>query len=164
MIKHVYDFNQKRNQFEWDQELEKKMYKEECREFFDATTLAERLDAVVDCQYVRLGTELKMAANGITTMPYINRESIMHELIQVELSKKFTPMSVYGENAIQCGTNIYDKILKKAQKIVCEANELKGLAKSEDGKVLKDAAYEEKINATVLIAAMLEKELSNVED
>lgn len=165
MIKHVYDFNKMRNKFEWDAELEKEMYQEECREFFDANSMAERLDAVVDCQYVRLGTELKMAANGIKVMPYVNRETVMHEILMVEISKKFSTVDSYSINNVSCGgPNIYEKVLKKAQKIVCEANELKGLAKSDNGKVLKDAAYEYKINATVLISVMLEKELANAED
>ncbi len=162
MIKHVYDFNQKRNAFAWDADLEKKMYQEEAREFFDATTLAERVDAVVDCQYVRLGTELKMSANGIQVMPYQNRENVMHEIIRAELSKTFAAMSQWGDQNITCGDNgkLMDSIMNKAQKIVCQANELKGLAKSAEGKVLKDASYEEKINATHLIAVMIEEELA----
>ena len=151
-----------RNEFEWDADLEKKMYQEEAREFFDATSLAERVDAVVDCQYVRLGTELKMSANGIQLMPYQNRESVMYEIIRAELSKKFVAMSQWGDQSIPCGdsNNVMDSIITKAQKIVCQANELKGLARSAEGKVLKDASYEEKINATALIAVMIEEELN----
>ena len=158
----VYKFNQMRNEFEWDSQLEIKMYQEEAREFFDAKNLAQRVDAVIDCQYVRMGTEMKMAANGIQTMPYQNREYLMHEIIANEIEAKFTPMSQHGDSLTSCndGYNLVNVIMGKAQKIVCQANELKGLAKSAEGKVLKDASYEEKINATHQIAAMIDEELA----
>lgn len=160
MLLHVFEFNKKRNGFKYDGSLEILMYGEEVREFFDATNLAERFDALVDCQYVRLGTQLKMQRNGISLWPYnYDVEYTMEELIRSELKEQFVPFSSFGSTQCSDREDLFSKLLTYSQKIVCKANQIKGSKLDENGKVLKDDAYKERINATKQIALMLEEEL-----
>ncbi len=157
MYEHVYKFNAVRNQFAFDINTEVKLYEEEVQEFFTAKTFGERVDAYVDCVYVRLGTEMKMAAAGKTISPYANRESLMYSILESEFATGFHP---YEFNGLSCGD--YGKlaeIIKKAQKIVCDANAMKPYELDENGKVIKD---EKVMNATVLIHNMIQSVIADV--
>ena len=157
MYEHVYKFNQVRNQFAFSTRAEAKFYEEEVREFFTATTFAERVDAYVDCAYVRLGTEMKMANSGKTTLPHANREPLMYSILESEFAIGFHP---YEFNGLACGE--YGKlssIIKKAQKIVCDANAMKPYELDENGKVTKD---EKVMDATVLIHNMIQSVIADV--
>jgi hypothetical protein len=122
MYKSVYEFNKNRNQFKYDASLEVKMFKEEVREFYEANTLAERVDAIVDCYYVKTGTQMKLAYNNKPLeLPYVDSTGLMYNILLDE---------VKDEQKL-------NDIILKATDIVCKANELKG-SKLVDGKVSKD--------------------------
>lgn len=157
MYEHVYKFNQVRNQFAFSTRAEAKFYEEEVREFFTATTFAERIDAYVDCAYVRLGTEMKMANSGKTTLPYANREPLMFSILESEFNTGFYAYEIYGT---ACGDhNKLSEIIKKAQKIVCDANAMKPYELDENGKVTKD---EKVMDATVLIHNMIQSVIADI--
>jgi hypothetical protein len=123
MYKSVYDFNKKRNQFKYDSGLEVDMFKEEVKEFFDAESLAERVDAIVDCYYVKTGTQMKLAYNGLKQeLPYNDPTGLMYNILLDE---------VKDEQKL-------NDIILKATDIVCNANDLKGNKLNKDGKVSKD--------------------------
>lgn len=140
MLKEVYEFNKEKNGFKYDEALEIKMYKEEVKEFFDANTTSERLDALVDCSYVRMGTMCKLAYNGkgVHDLPYDKSvESLMVSILVEEL-----------------GQHMFDKVIRLAEDIVCNANAGKPNVLI-DGKVSKD---KNTIDATKQIEEMLEYE------
>ena len=145
MIIAVAEFNKKRNNLHINMELEVAMLHEEIREFWDAKTTAERLDALVDTKYVWDGTRIKASYHGvgIETSMYKwieDSTSLMYDYLQEEL----------GDNFHTC--------YRYATKIVCDANAIKGNKLDENGKVLKDDDYNRKIDATAQIAEMLELE------
>ncbi len=163
MLKHVFEFNQNRNAFEYSADAEIKMYDEEVKEFFDAKTFAEKVDAYIDCQFVRYGTEMKLAANGQSTLPYVNQERLMYDILEASFSDKFLTIDHYGQN-IACNENqLLAKIIKKAQEIVCKANQLKGYDLDENGKVIKSQAYIDSVKATEQISKMIKKVIADGE-
>ena len=139
MLLEVLEFNKKRNKFRYDSELEVKMFNEEVQEFFDATTTAERVDALIDAMYVKLGTMCKLSYNGLDAevLPYPHKTTIdiMTNIVQTEL----------GEN--------YLRVIKEAERIVCEINATKG-NRLVDGKVAKVSDIRD---ATKEIASVIEK-------
>ena len=144
MIIAVTQFNQKRNQLSWVLDTELLMLREEIREFWDAITLAERVDAFIDTRYVWIGTKIKASYNTI------NLPKELHANIEMSL----TLMSDYLMEEL--GDKYYE-IIANAEKIVCQANELKGTKLDDNGKVIKDKAYTEAIDATKRIALMIEE-------
>ncbi|RLA83966.1 MAG: hypothetical protein DRG78_02850 [Epsilonproteobacteria bacterium] len=137
MLKKVYMFNKARNKFAWDEKLEIKMFQEEIKEFFDAESVAERIDAYVDCEYVIQGTEMKAIYNDEPNpnVKLWNRaENLMRSIIADELD----------------GLS-FDIVVERARDIVCASNELKGKELVE-GKVSKKAFT---VNATEQIASMV---------
>jgi len=144
MIIDVVNFNKKRNKLAWNDVLEIKMLDEEIREFWDATTVAERVDAYIDTQYVWIGTRVKASYNSVAinidVRNTINQTlELMEDYLKEELGKH------------------YDTVIANAKKIVCSANELKGSKLNEDGKVIKDEKYRAAIDATKSIALMIEE-------
>lgn len=142
MIIAVAEFNKKRNGLEFKEELEASLLAEEIKEFWDATTTAERLDALVDTEYVWEGTRIKASYNGFFiqdyTRSYVDDSiSLMHSYLQDEL-----------------GSNFYD-CYGNAKKIVCNANAIKGSKLDDNGKVKKDDEYNRKVNATEQIKEMI---------
>ena len=141
MLKEVMEFNRVRNGFKYDAELEIAMYAEEVLEFFDANTTAERLDALVDCSYVRMGTMLKLAYNNksVNDLPYErNVEQVMVSILTEELGK-----------------HMFNKVIRVAEDIVCAANAQKCSDLDNGGKVIKT---EDIPDATEQIRVMLEEE------
>lgn len=124
MVKDVIEFNRIRNGFQYIPELECDMFNEEVKEFFNATTLAERVDALIDTMYVKIGTMCKLAFNGLdpdSDMPYPHKEviDIMVSCVSSEL-----------------GSN-YARVIKEAERIVCEINAQKVSKLDKNGKVIK---------------------------
>lgn len=139
MLKEVIEFNRLRNGFAYNADLEIEMFNEEVKEFFDADTTHHRVDALIDTQFVKLGTMCKLAYNGLDPekdMPYPHKDviDIMMNAVQNEL----------GHN--------YLRVIKEAERIVCECNAEKNKEKSANGKVSKAGM---KRNATIEIASML---------
>lgn len=143
MIIAVTDFNKKRNNLDFDMRLELNMLKEEIREFWDATTVAERLDALVDTEYVWLGTKIKASYNVEDIPEELSRNiglafNLMREYLYEELGELFN----------ECYSN--------AKTIVCNANAIKGSKLDNYGKVIKDDEHNRKIDPTKQIALMIE--------
>lgn len=145
MLKEVVEFNRLRNGFAYDANVEVKMFNEEVREFFDAETIAGRVDGLIDTMFVKLGTMSKLAYNGLDAeeLPYPHKTVIdmMTNIVQTEL----------GQN--------YLRVIKEAERIVCEVNATKGTVLSE-GKVAKAANIR---NATVEIHNMISNILKEQE-
>ena len=124
----VYKFNQKRNQFKLDKELEKKMLLEEIQEFYDAEDMADRVDARLDVDYVFRGTMMKCNYAGVNVDPEL-----------FTLNQEFMTVA----NAVlieEFGSNqqIMNKIMGDCWKIVCECNAMKTANLDENGKVRKE--------------------------
>jgi len=140
---HVFLFNKNRNDFELKGENELKMLEEESKEFFlDAKTTAERLDALVDFEFVFSGTKMKISAqfNPIDPMVALMCQEAIESM----------KMILMGE--LNLHADAFEEIHAKARKFVVQCNELKGSELDEDGKVMKP---ENLPNATVMIAQML---------
>ena len=126
-MKNVLEFNLKRNQLKLNSSLEVNMLREEIQEFYDAETIAERIDAMVDVRYVYEGTQLKhnyhmlpMSKDITTVVGEFHR--ISSTIVSQEL----------GDDA-----QYLDKIMTKAWDIVCEINAMKVSELDENGKVVK---------------------------
>jgi len=139
MYVEVMKFNKERNQLVWNMDNELKMLKEEIKEFWDAETVAQRLDALIDTEFVWIGMQMKASYNTfhipdelVTSI----RQSlgIMGDVLAEELGKDMT----------MCYHN--------ARKIVCECNAMKGKELDDDGKVIKGKIRD----ATKEIALMIE--------
>ena len=144
MINDVVEFNKRRNQLKWDLDLELKMLREEIREFWEAETIAERVDAFVDTEYVWFGTKVKASYNTIA----------LHKDLTKSVEDSLTLMQEYLFKELN--SKVWE-VIENARKIVCKANALKGSKLDKDGKVLKDEAYKEAIDATKQIALMIEE-------
>ena len=141
MIKEVTEFNVKRNQLAFDMNLELKMVQEEIREFWDATTVAERLDAFVDTEYVWIGTQIKAS---------YNTRALPDELVN---GIRMT-LGLMGDFlAEELGMHM-SSCYHEARKIVCEINATKGTDVDKDGKVMKKKDIRD---ATKEIAIMIEE-------
>ncbi len=139
MYVEVMKFNKERNQLVWNMDNELKMLKEEIKEFWDAETVAQRLDALIDTEFVWIGMQMKASYNTfhipdelVTSI----RQSlgIMGDVLAEEL----------GKDMAMCYHN--------ARKIVCECNAMKGKELDDDGKVIKGKIRD----ATKEIALMIE--------
>jgi hypothetical protein len=138
----VYKFNQVRNGFTLDEQLEKDMLLEEIQEFYEGRDLAERVDARLDVDYVFRGTMMKFNFAG---------KNVSAELFT--LQKEFITVA----NAVlveEFGNNqqLMNKLMKDCWDIVCECNALKVAELDENGKVIKQHDLP---NATDLIRAKL---------
>ena len=140
MIQAVFDFNKSRNNLDLDMTLEANMLREEIQEFWDAKTVAERLDALIDTEYVWEGTQIKSSYNTIT----IPTELTTGVESSISLMKKFLRDELGGN---------YGKCYEEAVLIVCRANSLKSYKQDETGKVIKGDIED----ATKSIALMIEE-------
>jgi len=140
MTSEVIEFNKKRNQLELNAKLEVDMIEEKIKKFFDATTVAERVDAYVDTTYVWIGTKAKYSYNrtamNVDTERWIRMSiHLMADCLMEELGSDFP------------------EVMEAAKKIVCRVNMLKGETLAKNGKVLKGSEIPD---ATKEIALMIE--------
>ena len=142
-MKQVLEFNQVRNKFVLDEVLEEQMLVEEIREFFDANTLAERIDAMVDVDYVYDGTKMKYLYN-FTKIP--------EAIVDIVNDFKVVATNVVLPDLVAMGLD-FEQVMNKAWNIVCDCNAQKISKLDENGKVVKQVGLP---NATELIAEMLE--------
>jgi len=142
----VFKFNQKRNEFKFDEELETDMRTEEINEFFEAKTLAEMLDAYVDTNYVWFGTKMKAVKSGIV----IGKELINY------MDNVFALMLDIMRNRIEQANFALDmwELIEESEKIVCEINNEKISKLDKNGKVMKQKTLRD---ATKEIAEMLKE-------
>ena len=142
----VFKFNQKRNQFKLDMELEQNMLLEEINEFFEAETLAEMLDAYIDTRYVWYGTQMKTVNNNIVIKKYFKKwiKNALKTMIDIMVDKV---------EILNPSINIW-MLVAKSEKIVCEINNEKISKLDKNGKVMKQKNLR---NATEEIAEMLKE-------
>ena len=142
----VFKFNQKRNQFKFDMELEQNMLLEEINEFFEAETLAEMLDAYIDTRYVWYGTQMKTVNNNIVIKKYFKKwiKNALKTMIDIMVDKV---------EILNPSINIW-MLVAKSEKIVCEINAEKISKLDKNGKVMKQKNLR---NATEEIAEMLKE-------
>ena len=136
----VMEFNKERNKLELDMKLELNMLREEIREFWEATTVAERLDAFIDVEYVWIGTQIKASYNTFAIPDELTNSikqslGVMGDILAEEL----------GMHMSEC--------YHKARNIVCDCNQMKGKDRDKEGKVIKDSHVRD---ATKEIALMIE--------
>jgi len=144
------EWNMKRNKLEYDVKLERKMLHEEFREFMEAETLVDRLDAFVDFMFVFIGTEAKYLYS-INHM--INGEPLAHTDVQyllnvdsyyeyMEQQVKHEVVNFLFDNEISeyfC-YDVAGEVITKVYEIVLEANEQKTQVGA-DGKITKPADF-----------------------
>ncbi len=145
MLIAVTKFNRERNGLELNFNNELNMLREEIKEFWDATTVAERVDAFVDTEYVWLGTLVKCSFNTFA-IPKEIKDGI-------EASLSLMSNYLTDELGEDCS-----KIINNARDIVCSANAEKGKKLDKDGKVTKEGF---KRDATAEIAAMIKEVIDN---
>ena len=105
MLKEVMEYN-KINGLKLVSKTEIATYAKQVRKFFDGNSTADRINSLVDCEYVRFGTQIKMAYNGVTELPYDKSvEQIMVSILLEEIPK-----------------SIFDTVIRQAEKIVCTDN------------------------------------------
>lgn len=142
-MRNVLEFNRARNEFALDEKLEGAMVVEEIQEFYNATNLAERVDAMIDVRYVYEGTQMKYNYNGVPINDEITKVvGQFHRLSTTMVADELGDDSQY-----------LDKIMDKAWDIVCEINATKVAVLNANGKVMKQPNLR---NATDEIATMLE--------
>jgi hypothetical protein len=144
MIIEIFEFNRQRNGLEYNEQLEKDMLLEEVREFWEAETVAERVDAYIDTIYVYKGSQIKASYNG-KVLPTELADWVEYT---ISLMENFLRETLKKDTAI---------VLHKALDIVIKANQLKGNALDENGKVFKDEEYKKAIDATKQIEKMIEE-------
>lgn len=154
-MRNVLKFNLLRNKLELDTSpnngstmpLEYAMIQEEIREFYEATTLAERIDAMIDVRYVYEGSQLKYNYNMKPMDENLNKiVGQFHRLSSTIVAQELGDDSQY-----------LDKIMDKAWVIVCDINNLKVAELDANGKVIKQEGLP---NATVAIAELLKSMLT----
>jgi len=139
----VFAFNKTRNVFDLKGDNEINMLKEESKEFFiDSKTTAERLDGLVDFEFVFFGTQMNISANFAPIDPMLGM--MCNDTIEVMKS------TLMGE--LNLDEDAFEEVHAKARKIVVECNELKGKDLDKNGKVKKPKNLP---NATVHIEKML---------
>ena len=157
-MKNVLEFNMRRNKLELDvrpfggstMPLEVAMLKEEIQEFYDAETLAERIDAMIDVRYVYEGTQLKYNYNFKPMDTDITKVvGEFHRLSTSLVAEELGDDSQY-----------LDKIMNKAWEIVCRINAMKVAELDANGKVIKQKDLPD---ATQEIRELLESMLTQPE-
>ena len=153
-MKDVLEFNMRRNKLGLDNRpegLEFQMIKEEIQEFYEAKTLAERIDAMIDVRYVYEGTQLKYNYNMAPMCEKLTKVvGQFHRLSSTIVAQELGDDSQY-----------LDKIMDKAWDIVCEINAMKAAELDVNGKVIKQ---DDLPNATEKIAALLGSMLTDARE
>jgi len=154
-MKNVLEFNLRRNKLQLDTRpkegsndpLEVAMLKEEIQEFFEATTLAERIDAMIDVRYVYVGTQIKYNYNFLP----------MDEDITKVVGQFHRISTTLVAHELGDDSQYLDKIMDKAWDIVCEVNAMKVAELDANGKVIKQKDLP---NATHMIVDLLDSLLT----
>ena len=123
----VVDWNIERNELEFRPTLEEEMLAEELAEYWQAKTLIEKLDAILDFAFVAVGTLVKQSKNNADEIG-----SGMAANFQIAMTDFISRCKRDGltDAAIR-------ELFHRGFVIVCEANEQKSAQKKENGKIAK---------------------------
>lgn len=148
-INRIVDWNRKRNNFELNSDLEIDMLREEVKEYFDAETFVDQMDAVCDVVFVAVGTVAK-SAYGF----HISTKELFSpiDFVLTDFVGRAEAEGIAPEQFMQSISVCLD--------IVIDANEQKGTERDEAGKVIKPAGF---VPPEETIAAVLES-FKNADD
>jgi hypothetical protein len=125
-------------------ELELKMFHEETREFWEATTLTDRVDAYCDSQFVAVGSDFKIGTNQNETLNTMILDNLNGMLCYMMLND-FKPTDEASETAV---FNLLDACYQE----VLIANQLKPTERV-NGKIIKgDKWYDPKYRIQALVS------------
>lgn len=125
----IISWNKDRNQLIYDEILEADMLREEAREYFDATTIVDKLDAVADFLFVAVGTVSKGSYSFESTFDFTDPlDTILSDFAGVCILEDID-ISFVGE------------LVSDGLSIVIKANLQKTAEKNSDGKVQKPAGF-----------------------
>jgi len=130
LVSKIVDWNRKRNNLEFDDELEEKLLGEELSEYWEADTIVGKLDSICDTFFVGVGTLAKSAKN----LEAVEGEFLNY--LQFNLTDFMSRMLAEGYSS-----NKTIKAIHKGLEIVLEANEQKLATKNKDGKVTKPKGF-----------------------
>lgn len=105
MLRSVVSYN-KKDGFKYDKGYEIDIFNESVQSFFDANTTAERTTDLIDTMFIKLGTMVKLAYQGLDSddLPYAWKTTIdmMTNVVRTELD------------------NNYLRVITEAERIVCK--------------------------------------------
>jgi len=151
----IVDWNRKRNDLSYSKSLELSMLREEMQEYWAATDVVDKLDAVADILFVGAGTMAKVAnyeARGgvIEDFPFSEEtfDALMFDLVG----------ALHNEGI---AVKFFIDLIQETLDIVIEANSAKLAEKDKNGKVKKPEGFvgpESKIKKLVKKYQKLSKE------
>ncbi len=121
----IADWNMERNNLDLNSKLEIEMIMEEVKEYYEADTFIDRLDAVADIIFVAVGTYTKATKNF-----HLVQDNYLAPLEMV-LTDFVGRYEVEGINVE------ITAVITEVLNIVIDANERKGTNKDENGKIIK---------------------------
>ncbi len=149
----ILDWNQTRNKLEFSYSLEYDMLKEEIQEYFTASALVDKLDAIADILFVGVGTVAKATYNFEVAPDFFEELDVI--------------LSDYAGRCVEEGMDIslVGPLISDGLAIVIEANKQKLANKNAEGKIIKPEGFvppEEALGA--LIEATKLKEVPSAPD
>ena len=129
-VNRIIDWNYERNELVLDSNLEINMLAEEAKEYFDAKTFVDRVDAVCDIIFVGVGTLAK------TANAYHLSAKELFAPIDFILTDFVGRVEAEGLNS-----DVFMQMLGESLDAVISANEEKGTEKTPDGKIKKPEGF-----------------------
>ena len=129
-VNRIVDWNIERNELALDSNLEINMLAEEAKEYFDAKTFVDKVDAVGDIIFVGVGTLAK------TTNAYHLSAKELFAPIDFILTDFVGRVETEG-----IGSDFFLPMLSEVLDAIIDANEEKGTEKDEKGKVKKPEGF-----------------------
>jgi len=129
-VNRIIDWNYGRNKLELDSNLEINMLAEEAKEYFDAKTFVDRVDAVCDLIFVGVGTLAK------TSNAYHLSAKELFAPIDFILTDFVGRVEAEG-----ISSEVFMGMLTESLDAVITANEEKGTDRDENGKVKKPEGF-----------------------
>ena len=143
----IVDWNKSRNGLELSEGLEYDMLQEEMREYFDATTLVDKLDAVADTLFVGVGSVAKGAYNLLPIVSFTEEFDIILSDFAGRCQAEDIDLQFVGQ------------LISEGLDIVIKANAQKLAEKEVNGKVKKPEGFvppEEALGALIKEAKIKE--------
>ncbi len=140
----IIDWNKERNALEFNISLEIKMLHEECREFYMANSVVERLQEFSDFLFVWTGTTAKYGAMQLDDVHTFKQFNEMMAELRTWVDEQVNQMSSILNKELQSmelDEQQFSEVVNGAMEAVIEANENKGTEKDDNGKVKKGSNY-----------------------